>query len=227
MMLGSEPLKRLASARVAVFGVGGVGGHAAEALARSGVGAIDLIDKDTVEETNRNRQAVALCSTIGLLKTEVMKERILDINPECRVTCHNIFYLPENAEQFDLSVYDFILDAIDTVSAKLCLAVFAGQCGVPLIASMGTGNRMDPSKLTVTDISETSGDPLARNVRRELRKRGIDHLPVVFSLEPPVKAVDPLTGEHTFTPGSSAFVPAAAGLLMASYAVRKLSGGAV
>lgn len=223
---------RLASSRVAVFGVGGVGGHAAESLARSGVGAIDLVDMDCVEETNLNRQAVALLSTIGRMKTEVMKERILDINPSCAVTCYNLFYLPEMADGFDLSVYDYIIDAIDTVTAKLCLIEHARKAGTPIISSMGTGNRMDPSKLRITDVAKTHDDPLAAVMRRELRKREITHLDVVFSEEIPVKPL-PVSEEEDIrtegekkrarpAPASGAFVPAAAGLLLSSYVVRSL-----
>lgn len=230
MILGSEALTRLASSRVAVFGVGGVGGHAAEALARSGIGSIDLIDMDDVEETNLNRQAVALHSTIGRMKTEVMRDRILDINPECRVTCHNIFYLPEMADSFDLSGYDYIIDAVDTVTAKLCLIEHAQKAGIPILCCMGTGNRLDPSKLSVTDLWLTTGDPLAKIMRHELKKRGITKLSVVSSAELPIKprkAEDaPEVSEESTTgrnaPGSSAFVPAAAGLLLASKVVRDL-----
>ena len=216
-IMGSAALETLAEKRVAVFGLGGVGGHAAEALARAGVGAIDLIDRDTVDETNRNRQLAALISTVGKAKTDVMRERILDINPECRVTTHHLFYLPETAAEIDVSDFDFIIDAIDNVTAKLCLIERAKAAGVPLICSMGTGNRLDPSKLIVTDISKVTGDPLAKIMRKELKDRGLGHLTVVASTELPVK-----TG--TRSPGSSPFVPAAAGLLLASYVVRELTG---
>lgn len=216
-IMGSAALETLAEKRVAVFGLGGVGGHAAEALARAGVGAIDLIDRDTVDETNRNRQLVALISTVGKAKTDVMRERILDIDPECRVTTHHLFYLPETAAEIDVSDFDFIIDAIDNVTAKLCLIERAKAAGVPLICSMGTGNRLDPSKLIVTDISKVTGDPLAKIMRKELKDRGLGHLTVVASTELPVK-----TG--TRSPGSSPFVPAAAGLLLASYVVRELTG---
>lgn len=216
-IMGSAALETLAEKRVAVFGLGGVGGHAAEALARAGVGAIDLIDRDTVDETNRNRQLAALISTVGKAKTDVMRERILDIDPECRVTTHHLFYLPETAAEIDVSDFDFIIDAIDNVTAKLCLIERAKAAGVPLICSMGTGNRLDPSKLIVTDISKVTGDPLAKIMRKELKDRGLEHLTVVASTELPVK-----TG--TRSPGSSPFVPAAAGLLLASYVVRELTG---
>jgi len=206
---------RLASSRVAVFGLGGVGGHCAEALARAGIGALDLIDMDTVDDTNRNRQLAALTSTAGKRKTEVLKERVLDINPECAVTVHDLFYLPETASAIDLSVYDYVADAIDNMTAKLFLAEETKKLGIPLIASMGTGNRLDPSKLQVVDIAKTHDDPLAKNMRVGLRKRGIEHLTVVWSSEIPVK-----TGDAT--PGSTPFVPAAAGLLLASHVVRGL-----
>lgn len=216
-IMGSEALSRLAEAHVAVFGLGGVGGHASEALARAGVGALSLIDMDTVDETNLNRQLVALRSTIGRNKTDVLAERIADIDPGCRVTKYTMFYLPETADAIDISRFDYVIDAVDTVAAKICLVEKAREAGVPIICSMGTGNRLDPSKLTVTDISKTSVDPLAKVMRVELRKRGIEHLPVVFSEELPVK-----TG--TRAPGSGPFVPAAAGLLLASHAVRELAG---
>ena len=219
MVIGSGAVSRLALSRIALFGVGGVGGSCADALARSGIGSIDLIDMDTVEETNLNRQFAARRSTLGRMKTEVMKEHILDINPSCLVTCRNIFYLPETASLIDLSGYDFIIDAIDTVTAKICLIEGAIKEGVPVISCMGTGNRLDPSKLTVTDISKTHTDPLSKVMRVELRKRGIEHLPVVFSEESPVKS---LQGEKQRTPGSAPFVPQSAGILLASYAVRSL-----
>ena len=214
-VIGSGALERLASARVAVFGLGGVGGHCVEALARSGIGALDIIDMDTVDETNLNRQLAALRSTVGRRKTDVLKERVLDINPACRVTAYDLFYLPETAGAVDLSVYDFVVDAIDNMTAKLFLAEETGRLGVPLIACMGTGNRMDPSALTVTDIAKTHDDPLAKNMRVGLRKRGIAHLPVVWSSEIPVKTEDAV-------PGSGPFVPAAAGILLASHVVREL-----
>lgn len=212
--MGSGAAKRLASSRVAVFGLGGVGGHAVEALARSGVGAIDIVDKDIFEETNLNRQLGALRSTLGKRKTEVFKERILDINPECTVTVHDMFYFPENADEIDLSVFDYVIDAVDTVTAKICLVERAMAAGTPIICSMGTGNRLDPSKLFVTDIQKTKDDPLARDVRKALRQRGINHVKCVCSSELPVKC--------GHTPGSTAFVPAAAGLLLASEAVKDI-----
>ena len=219
-VLGDEALEKLKNVRVAVFGIGGVGGYVAEALARSGVGHLDLVDKDVVSVTNINRQLVALHSTVGRRKTEVMRERIADINPNCKVTEHNIFYLPENADEFDLSRYDFIVDAIDTVSAKLELAARAASLSVPFICCLGTGNKLDPTKLEISDISKTSVCPLAKVMRRELRLRGINHLPVLYSTEAPTKSK--LTENGKPVPASTAFVPSAAGLIIASYVVREL-----
>ena len=228
-VLGCGALERLKNARVAVFGIGGVGGYTAEALARAGVGAIDLFDCDSVSLSNINRQIIALHSTVGQSKTEVMKRRILDINPDCTITTHDVFYLPENAQQFPLDVYDFIADAIDTVSSKLELIVRANQANTPIISSMGTGNKLDPSRLQITDLAKTSGCPLARVMRRELKARGITHLPVVFSDEPAVQAPPDApaiqdTQIKRSPPGSLPFVPPVAGLLMASEIVKKLIG---
>lgn len=217
MLIGSDGVEKLRQKRVAVFGVGGVGGHLCEALARAGVGALDLFDPDVVAESNLNRQAVALRSTLGKRKVEVMAARIADIDPACAVTVHPVFYLPENAESYPLEGYDMIADAVDTVAAKLELAVRANAAGVPLVSAMGTGNKLRPELLELTDISKTSVCPLARVMRKELKKRGIDHLQVVCSTEPPVK-----TGSRT--PGSISFVPAAAGLIMAGAVVRRLLG---
>ena len=236
LLLGEEGIEKLSKARVAVFGIGGVGGYVTEALCRSGVGALDLIDHDTVSVTNLNRQVIALHSTVGQYKTDVMEKRLRDINPDVKITVHKCFYLPETKDQFDFSVYSYVVDAVDTVTAKLLLAEEAKKAGVPLISSMGTGNKLDPSKLRVSDVFETSVDPLARVMRRELRKRGIDHLKVVWSTEEPRK---PLLDARTIRmmegspvpeesvrlkdiPGSCAFVPAAAGLLIASEVVRDL-----
>ena len=236
LLLGEEGIEKLSKARVAVFGIGGVGGYVTEALCRSGVGALDLIDHDTVSITNLNRQVIALHSTVGQFKTDVMEKRLRDINPDVKITVHKCFYLPETKDQFDFSVYSYVVDAVDTVTAKLLLAEEAKKAGVPLISSMGTGNKLDPSKLQVSDVFETSVDPLARVMRRELRKRGIDHLKVVWSTEEPRK---PLLDARTIRmmegspvpeesvrlkdiPGSCAFVPAAAGLLIASEVVRDL-----
>ena len=236
LLLGEEGIKNLSNARVAVFGIGGVGGYVTEALCRSGVGALDLIDHDTVSITNLNRQVIALHSTVGQYKTDVMEKRLLDINPDVKITIHKCFYLPETKDQFDFSGYSYVVDAVDTVTAKLLLAEEAKKAGVPLISSMGTGNKLDPSFLRVSDVFETSVDPLARVMRRELRKRGIDHLKVVWSTEEPRKPLldarsirmmegSPVPEESVRLkdiPGSCAFVPAAAGLLIASEVVRDL-----
>lgn len=226
-VIGCGAIERLKHARVAVFGVGGVGGYVCEALARAGVGAIDLFDSDAVSLSNVNRQIIALHSTVGQAKVEVMRARILDVNPDCEVKIHNVFYLPENADDYPLDGYDYIADAIDTVAAKLELIVRATRAGIPIISSMGTGNKLDPSRLTVTDLSKTAGCPLARVMRRELKARGITHLRVVYSEEPPVQAPpdapalenDP---HKRVPPGSLPFVPPVAGLLMASEIVKDL-----
>ena len=228
MLLGANALETLKNARVAVFGVGGVGSYICEALARAGVGAIDLFDSDTVSRSNINRQLVALHSTVGRPKVEVMRERILDINPDCRVIANQVFYLPENAAEYPLDVYDYVADAIDTISAKIELAVRAKQAGVPMIASMGTGNKLDPTRFAVTDLSKTEGCPLARVMRRELKARGITHLKVVYSTEPAVERPDdaPIVPSDVATrravPGSLAFVPSVAGLILAGEIVKDL-----
>ena len=183
LLIGEDGLKKLRKARVAVFGIGGVGGYVAEALARSGVGSLDLIDRDKVCLSNLNRQIIALHSSIGRYKTEVMRERILDINPEARVEAHNCFYLPETKDEFDFSSYSYVVDAVDTVTAKLSLAEQAQKAGTPIISSMGAGNKLNPFLFETADIYETSVCPLARVMRRELRKRGIEHLKVVYSKE--------------------------------------------
>lgn len=228
MLIGAAALERLQSARVAVFGVGGVGSYVCEALARAGVGAIDLFDSDEVSLSNINRQLIALHSTVGEAKVEVMRARILDINPACRVTAHRVFYLPENADLYPLDGYGYIADAVDTVSAKLELAVRARDAGVPLISSMGTGNKLDPTRLCVTDLSKTEGCPLARVMRRELKARGITHLKVVYSAEPvhprPADAPPLPSDGHRTPPASISFVPSVAGLLIASEIVRDLIG---
>ena len=223
-VLGDEAMEKLKKCRVAVFGIGGVGGYVAEALARSGVGALDLIDKDNVSVTNINRQIVALHSTVGRPKTEVMRERIADINPDCAVTEHKIFYLPDNADSLDLSVYDFVVDAIDTVSAKLELAARTKSLGVPFIACLGTGNKVDPSRLKISDISKTSVCPLAKVMRRELRVRGINHVTVLWSDEIPIKSK--ITEDGKPVPASTAFVPPSAGLMIASHVVSTLTASA-
>ncbi len=227
LLLGDDGMDKLRNARVAVFGIGGVGGYAAEALVRSGVGTIDLFDSDVVSLTNLNRQIIATTETIGRYKVDVMKERALSINPEITVNTHNCFYLPENAGDYDLSQYSCIIDAVDTVTAKLELAVRANAASVPLISCMGAGNKLDPTAFTVADIFETSVCPLAKVMRRELKKRGIKKLKVVYSKEPPLSPAKD-GGEETdhrrIIPGSTAFVPAAAGLIAAGEAVREICG---
>ena len=226
MLLGEEAVHRLANARVAVFGVGGVGGYVAEALARAGVGALDLIDSDAVSVSNINRQIIALHSTVGRLKVDVMAERIHDINPNCHVRVFPLFYLPETADQFDFTEYDYIADAVDTVSAKIDLAVRAHACGVPMIAAMGAGNKLDASAFEVADISKTSVCPLARIMRVELRKRGIHHIKVVYSKEEPrtpSPSPEQQTGPRRSTPGSLSFVPGAAGLIMAGEIIKDIA----
>ena len=184
MLLGDAAMDRLKRARVAVFGVGGVGGHVVEALTRSGVGALDLIDSDRVELSNLNRQIIATRDTLGMLKVNAAKARVLSINPDCQVQTHPIFFLPETADQFDFTQYDYVVDAIDTVAGKLQLIEAAKAAGVPVISSMGAGNKLDPTAFRVADIDQTSVCPLARVMRRELRKRGIEHVKVVYSTEP-------------------------------------------
>ncbi len=226
-VLGNEAIERLKTKRVILFGVGGVGSFCAEALARIGIGTITLVDPDNVSVSNINRQLIALHSTVGRNKAEVMKERIADINPEAIVTALPIFYLPENADDIDLSVYDVVIDAIDTVSAKIELAVRANALGIPMLSAMGTGNKMHPEKLVATDISQTTMCPLARVMRRELRARGITHLRVVYSMEPPIprhadyESYDDVSGKRGI-PGSISYVPSAAGLLLASETVQIL-----
>ncbi len=226
LLLGTEALDNLKNSRVAVFGVGGVGGYTVEALARSGVGKLDLIDNDTVSITNLNRQIIALHSTVGKLKVEVAKERALDINPACQIRTYPIFYLPETADQFDFIAYDYVVDAIDTVAGKLMLVQAAQEAGVPVISSMGAGNKLDPSRFEVADIYKTSVCPLAKVMRYECRKRGIRHLKVVYSKEEPLKAAaetdEAPTGSRRSVPGSVAFVPSAAGLMIAGEVVKDL-----
>ena len=228
LLLGAEAMERLRNSRVVIFGVGGVGGYVTEALARSGVGAFELVDRDVVSVTNLNRQIIATWKTIGRDKTEVMAERIADINPQAQVTLHKCFFLPETADQFDFSTYDYVVDAVDTVTAKIEIILRAQQAGVPVISSMGAGNKLDPSKFEVADIYKTSVDPLARVMRRELKKRGVRKLKVVYSKEEPMKPLgvieaDPEAGRKD-VPGSSAFTPSAAGLLIASEVVKDLIG---
>jgi tRNA A37 threonylcarbamoyladenosine dehydratase len=213
---GTEATAALKRAKVAVFGIGGVGGYAAEALARAGIGTIDLIDRDRIEESNLNRQIIALRSTLGLDKAETMRSRIKDIDPEIEVNAFKIFYMPENADEFDIAGYDYIVDAMDTVTAKIELAVRAKDEGIPIISAMGTGNKKDASAFRIADISKTSVCPLARIMRRELGKRGIRHMKTVYSQEQPIKA-DP--------PGSMPNVPGAAGLIMAGEVIKDIIEG--
>jgi len=229
MLVGKEKTQRLSGCRVAVFGLGGVGGGVVEALARSGVGALDLIDHDTVSVTNLNRQLIALHENIGRYKADVAAERVAQIDPGITVRTYKVFYLPETADQFDFSQYDYIVDAIDTVTGKLRIIEEAKRCGVPVISVMGCGNRLDPTKLVVTDLFSTQQDPLARIMRRELRKRGIDKLTVVYSTEPAKRPLEqPLEEDagkgRRDTPGSSAWVPPVAGMIAASVVVRDLIG---
>ena len=249
LLLGGEGLARLQRARVAVFGIGGVGGYVTEALARAGVGHFDLIDNDTVSLSNINRQIIATRSSLGRLKTEVMRERILDINPQAEVHTWQCFYLPENAHLFDFSRYSYVVDAVDTVTAKLAIILRAKEAGVPVISSMGAGNKLDPTKFCVADIYETKVCPLARIMRKELKKRGVTDLKVVYSTELPRRPLsaagyeEPSVSElpeesagpdtvvplqkkagRRDTPGSISFVPSAAGLIAAGEVIRDLAG---
>lgn len=241
LLLGQDGMDRLANARVAVFGVGGVGGFTVEALARSGVGTIDLIDDDKVCLTNINRQIIALRSTVGKYKVDVAAERLRDINQNIQVNTYKTFYMPDTAHQFDFSQYDYVVDAIDTITGKLELVMQAHKAGTPIICSMGAGNKLDPTAFRVADIYKTSVDPLARVMRHELRKRGIKKLKVVYSEEPPMRPVDdmasscrtncicPPGAEHKCTerrdiPGSNAFVPSVVGLIIAGEVIKDLSG---
>ena len=222
-LIGEEGLDRLFSARVAVFGVGGVGGHLAEALARAGVGHLTVVDRDVVSLSNINRQAVALHSTVGRAKVDVMAERIRDIHPACEVVAREVFYLPENAHEFDLSTFDFVADCVDTVAAKLELAVRCEAAGVPLIAAMGAGNKLHPEGFRISDISKTETDPLARVMRRELKRRGVKKLLCVWSDEAPRDAS--IRGEGGKpAPASISFVPSAMGLCMAGEIIRRIAG---
>ena len=225
MLLGAEAMAKLHASRVAVFGVGGVGGYVVEALCRSGVGALELIDNDTVSLTNLNRQIIATRDTVGRPKVDVAAERAAAIDPEIEVRTYRAFFLPETANEFDFSRYDYIVDAIDTVAGKLALVQCAQAAGRPIISALGTGNKLDPTKLAIGDIYETSVCPLARVMRRELRRRGVSHLKVLWSREEPIK---PLPSEEVTErrglPGSTAFVPAAGGLIIASEIVRELIG---
>ncbi len=216
LLLGAEGVEKLRRATVAVFGIGGVGGYVVEALARSGVGRLHLIDHDTVSVSNLNRQIIATVNTIGRYKVDAAKERVMEINPEAEVCTHKTFYMPETEEEFDFTGFDYVVDAIDTVTGKLALIMQAERAGVPVISSMGAGNKLDASAFEVADIYQTSVCPLAKVMRRELKKRGVRKLKVVYSKEQPVTNSRP--------PGSNAFVPAAAGLILAGEVVKDLAG---
>ena len=221
-VFGEDAIVKLQNAKVAVFGVGGVGGYICEALCRAGVGHIDIFDRDTVSFSNINRQIIALHSTVGREKVAVMKERMLDINPDCKINAYNVFYLPENADEYDLSKYDYIADAVDTVSAKLEIATRAYKLGIPIISAMGAGNKTDPTRFEVADINDTTVCPLARVMRRELKARGVKKYKVVYSKEEPRKSgvTDPESGKAV--PGSLSFVPSAMGLIMAGEIIKDI-----
>lgn len=236
LLLGKSSMERLSKCRVAVFGIGGVGGYVCEALARSGIGVFDLIDDDKVCLTNINRQIIATSKTVGRYKTDVMRERILDINPDAVVNTYQCFFLPENASDFPFDKYDYVVDAIDTVTAKIELVMQCQKAGVPIISSMGAGNKLDPTKFRVADIFKTQMDPLAKVMRRELKKRGVKKLKVVYSEEEPVIPVENMSesmadceSERPGTkrrsiPGSTAFVPSVAGLIIAGEVIKDLTG---
>lgn len=240
LLLGAEAMEKLKGARVAVFGIGGVGGYVCEGLVRSGVGAFDLVDDDKVCLTNLNRQIIATRKTVGKYKVDVMRERMLEINPDCDVRVHKCFYLPETAAEFNFSDYDYVVDAVDTVTAKVTLVLEAQKAGVPIISCMGAGNKLDPSRFRVADIYKTQGCPLARVMRTALRKRGVKKLKVVYSDEIPTRPIEDMSiscrshcicppgAKHTCTerrdiPGSTAFVPSVAGLIIAGEVVKDLS----
>ena len=227
MLLGPEAMERLRRARVAVFGLGGVGGSAAEALARGGVGALELFDYDRVSATNLNRQIIALHSTLSTFKADAARARLLDINPDMTVEARRVMYMPETSDPFDLGKYDYVVDAIDTVAGKIELVMRARQAGTPIISCMGTGNKLDPTAFRVADISKTSVCPLARVMRRELKKRGVQHLKVIYSTELPLT---PAAGEQApdggekRVPGSVSFVPPVAGMILAGEVIKDLAG---
>ncbi|WP_022776707.1 tRNA threonylcarbamoyladenosine dehydratase [Butyrivibrio sp. AE3009] len=240
MLLGEEGINKLSDSKVLVFGVGGVGGFVVEGLARAGVGNIDIVDNDSVCLSNLNRQIIALHSTVGMDKVDVCRNRIKDINPECEVNVFKCFYLPETADQFDFAAYDYVIDAIDTVTAKIDIIVKCTEAGIPVLSSMGTGNKLDPTQIEVTDIYKTEMDPLAKVMRRELKKRGVRKLKVVYSGE---KALKPdysfdsekeetpadyeqsgSTGRKKLPPGSVSFVPSVAGLVIASEVIKDILG---
>ena len=222
LLIGSDNLNKLKNRRVAVFGLGGVGGHAAEALCRSGLGMLDIFDGDIIDITNINRQLIATHKMIGRDKVDVMRERLLEINPHAQIKAQKIFYLPETADTVDLSVYDYILDAIDTMTAKLELVCRAKLAGVPIICSMGAANKLDPAAFEIADIFDTSVCPMARIMRSELRKRNVDSLKVVYSKEIPIKIKDEHTGNVPSNPASIAFVPPVAGLILAGEVIKDL-----
>ena len=215
-VFGEDNMERILNSRVIVFGLGGVGGAAAEALARAGVGTLGIVDKDTVDITNLNRQIIATDKTVGMNKTDALAERLVTINPDLKINKYNLFYLPETAEEIDLSEYDFVVDCIDNVTAKLELIERCEKLGVPIISSMGTGNKLHPEMLEIADINKTSVCPLARVIRRELKNRGVKKLAVVYSKEEPVST-------QSRVPGSTSFTPPVAGYLMCSYVIRKLT----
>lgn len=231
-LLGEDGMEKLFGAHVAVFGIGGVGGYVVEALVRSGVGKIDIFDSDAVSVTNLNRQIIATAETIGRYKVDVMKERALSINPNVIINAHNCFYMPDNADEYDLSRYSYIVDAIDTVTGKIEIIVRANTAGVPVISCMGAGNKLDATQFETADIYDTTMCPLARTMRRELKKRGIERLKVVYSKEKPVRPVggacadsdEPSVAARRDVPGSTAFVPAVAGMIAAGEVIRDLTG---
>ena len=230
LLLGKEAMEGLENKRVAIFGIGGVGGYVCEALVRSGVGHFDLVDNDTVSLTNINRQIIAIHSTVGRQKVEVMKERMLDINPNADISIHQCFFLPENANEFPFETYDYVVDAVDTVTAKIEIIMRCKELGVPVISAMGAGNKLDPSRFRVADIYKTTMCPLAKVMRKEMKKRGIKDLKVVFSDEMPVSPIEtqdmePLNPGKRATPGSIAFAPSAAGLVLASEVLKDLTNG--
>lgn len=244
LLLGKEAMEILARSRVAVFGIGGVGGYTVEALVRSGVGSIDLIDDDKVCLTNLNRQLIATRKTVGRYKVDVMKERILEINPEAQVNVHKCFFLPETKDEFNFTCYSYVVDAIDTVTAKIELVMQSQAAGIPIISSMGAGNKLNPAQFQVADIYQTAVCPLAKVMRRELKKRNVEHLKVVYSQEKPLRPVEdiavscrnncicPPGAQHKCTkrrdiPGSNAFVPPVVGLIIAGEVIRDLAGEAM
>lgn len=229
LLLGGEAMEKLKAARVAIFGLGGVGGYVVEALVRSGVGALELVDHDIISVTNINRQLLATHKTIGMSKALAARERVLEINPNCEAVARELFFLPDTADQFDFNDYDYVVDAIDTVTGKLELVRAAQEAGTPIISSMGTGNKLDPSKFQIADITKTSVCPLARIMRKECAKRGIRHLKVLFSTEDPIPSdptaisLEELPEGRRALPGSIAFVPSVAGLMIAGEVIRDLT----